>query len=494
MPQLLDHRGRPLTVSQRQANRRVLKASYDAAQTTDENKNHWAWADGYNANASNDPETRKVIRERARLEAANNCYAAGTLDTLSNDIVGTGPRLQLSIPGVSREQSRAVERLWSLWAEQVRFANDLRINVKTKKRDGELIGLMVTNRNLDPFLPQLALKFYEPEQLSTPNLFRYAYDPRQQDGVRFDEYGNPTEYHLLKFHPGSDFGWMNQFQHETFSSAQILHWFRADRPGQARGISELMPALPLFAQLRRFTLAVIAAAENGANIAGVLETDQSADGENSTGGVAPFDRVEIERAALMTLPGKWKMHGFDSTQPQSTYDMFVTRLLIEIGRAMNTPYEVISGDSSRSNYSSSRLMYSIYHRSVRVERRSLESAVLRKVFFAWLREAFAMGILPQGLPPIVRWVVSWYWDGFDSIDPFKEANANSVLLESNQTTLAELYAEAGQDWEEQLEQRALELRRMAELGISQDQSMPNAPLTPQQLADAQQQLEDAANA
>ena len=39
----------------------------------------------------------------------------------------------------------------------------------------------------------------------------------------------------------------------------------SDRPGQARGIPDITPALPLFAQLRRFTLAVLAAAETAAD-------------------------------------------------------------------------------------------------------------------------------------------------------------------------------------------------------------------------------------
>ena len=40
-----------------------------------------------------------------------------------------------------------------------------------------------------------------------------------------------------------------------------------------------MPALPLFAQLRRFTLAVLSAAETAADFAGILYTDAPANGE-----------------------------------------------------------------------------------------------------------------------------------------------------------------------------------------------------------------------
>ena len=43
-------------------------------------------------------------------------------------------------------------------------------------------------------------------------------------------------------------------------AGSMIHYLRTDRSEQSRGIPEITPALPLFAQLRRYTLAVIAAA------------------------------------------------------------------------------------------------------------------------------------------------------------------------------------------------------------------------------------------
>ena len=47
---------------------------------------------------------------------------------------------------------------------------------------------------------------------------------------------------------------------DVIDANAVIHWFRADRPGQHRGVPEITPALPLFAQLRRYTLAVLGAA------------------------------------------------------------------------------------------------------------------------------------------------------------------------------------------------------------------------------------------
>ena len=81
--------------------------------------------------------------------------------------------------------------------------------------------------------------------------------------------------------------------YDRVPAESVVHWFRADRPGQARGIPDIMPALPLFAQLRRFTLAVIAAAETAADFAGILYTDAPANGEADA--AEPFEPIELEK-------------------------------------------------------------------------------------------------------------------------------------------------------------------------------------------------------
>ncbi len=73
-------------------------------------------------------------------------------------------------------------------------------------------------------------------------------------------------------HPGDDAFSLTE-NYDTIDASSILHYFRSDRPGQIRGIPDITPALPLFAQLRRFTLAVLAAAETAADFAGILYTD-----------------------------------------------------------------------------------------------------------------------------------------------------------------------------------------------------------------------------
>ena len=47
---------------------RLLRARFDAAQTTKDNARHWGAADFLSADAEADPNVRKILRTRARYE------------------------------------------------------------------------------------------------------------------------------------------------------------------------------------------------------------------------------------------------------------------------------------------------------------------------------------------------------------------------------------------------------------------------------------------
>jgi capsid protein len=73
---------------------RIIRARFDSAQTTADNRRHWANADGLSADAAASPDVRRILRIRARHEVANNSYARGIVLPLINRVVGTDPSPQ----------------------------------------------------------------------------------------------------------------------------------------------------------------------------------------------------------------------------------------------------------------------------------------------------------------------------------------------------------------------------------------------------------------
>ena len=192
--------------------------------------------------------------------------------TLANDVIGTGPRLQMLTDDA--ETNRRIEREFTAWAKAVGLPEKLRTLRMARDTDGEAFAVLISNPQLATPV-QLDLRLVEADRVGTPDLNAAA--ANAVDGIVFDAAGNPVEYHILKDHPGD--GYSISREYDRVPAAAVIHWFRADRPGQARGVPDILPALPLFAQLRRFTLAVIAAAETAADFAGILYTDAPAGGE-----------------------------------------------------------------------------------------------------------------------------------------------------------------------------------------------------------------------
>ena len=440
----------------------IIRAKFDSAQTNEENRRHWAAADGLSPNAAIRPEIRRILRNRARYEVANNSYARGIILTLANDTIGTGPRLQMLLDDPNA--NRFVEQEFMVWADAIGLAEKLRTMRMARGDSGEAFAVFTNNLKLD--IPvQLDLRLLEPDQVATP--YGGWFDPRFIDGIVFDNHGNPVEYHVLKSHPGDNVAWMIlPTDFDRVPEAAVIHYFRAERPGQRRGIPEITPALPLFAQLRRYTLAVIAAAETAADFAAVLYTDSPANGEADA--VEPMDIVDLERRMATVLPGGWKLGQVTAEQPATTYGEFKKEILNEIARCLNMPFNIAAGNSSGYNYASGRLDHQTYFKSIRVDQAHIEAVILDRILTAWLNEAVLIeGYLPQSLRALgAVHPHQWFWDGQEHVDPAKEANAQETRLTNHTTTLADEYARKGQDWETQIRQRAKEVALMNQLGLN----------------------------
>jgi lambda family phage portal protein len=461
---------------------RRLVAKFDSAQTTPDNRKHWANADGLSPNAAISPEVRRVLRNRARYEVANNSYAKGIVLTLANDTIGTGPRLQM-LTGDAEANAR-IEDAFEQWSRVVDLPSKLRTMRMARAESGEAFGLLVSSPATESPI-KLDLRLIEPEQVASPQLpwtrgTRAGED--ETDGIVLDSYGIPVAYRVLRQHPGDtggSAGWgtgADPSAFDTLPASHVLHYFRPDRPGQLRGIPDITPALPLFAQLRRYTLAVIAAAETAADFAAVLYTDAPANGEADP--LEPMDEVELEKRMATVLPGGWKLGQVHAEQPTTSYAEFKREILNEIARCLNMPFNVAAGNSSGYNYASGRLDHQTYFKSIRVDQHHLRLAVLDRLLKAWLDEASLVeGLLPQSMRKrnvhLAHAPHTWFWDGVEHVDPAKEASAQAMRLTNHTTTLAAEYARQGRDWEEELHQRAKEHALMRDLGLTLPQSLPS---------------------
>lgn len=437
-------------------------ARFDSAQTTADNRRHWANADALSADAAANPAVRAILRNRCRYETANNGYLKGILKTHANFVIGTGPRLQMQTD--DPKLNRFIEQAFLNWSKKIRLAKKLRTLRTTKAESGEAFGLLITNNRLKHPV-KLDIRLAEADRVRSN--FLTPLSPKYVDGITFDDDGNPISYDVLKGHPGGLNTFTDLALYDVIPASKMLHLYDWDRPEQSRGVPEIASSLPLFAQLRRYTLAVVAAAETAADHAGVMETSAPANPDEDTPSVEVGATMQIESRMLTALPEGWKLSQMKAEQPTNTYPDFKNEIINESARPLNMPFNIAACNSSKYNYSSGRLDHQVYFKSIDIEQSDIEIEIMDRILEEWLDEAALIeGYLPQAARKAnIELPHQWFWDGVGHVDPQKDANAQETRLRNHTTTLAEEYAKDGRDWEPAIRQRAKELKLMQDLGV-----------------------------
>lgn len=440
----------------------AIRARYDSAQTTDENRRLWGMSDGLSAKAANSLGVRKTLRERSRQEIANNAYAYGIVNTTADDLIGTGPTLQVRTQDDAA--NRQVEAAWASWCRAVGLVSKLRTLKLAKTGDGEGFWVLKTNEALDH-----AVKLYpldiEADQVTTP-------DPKFTrdywvDGMVLDPLGQPREYHVLRYHPGDLFlGNLSPLDYDRVPARHVIHWFKKTRPGQVRGIPELTPALDLFAEMRSYRKTVLAAARIAAAFSAVLESEFPAGQDDDEAGVDPFKSVPIDNGMMTALPAGMKLNQLEPKQPIANYDAYHEKLVGEACRTLNVPLNVALGTSQKFNFASARLDHVNYRAGLVVERADCDAVALEPLFAAWFDEAVMIpGLLPKGMV-LETCPHEWHWPGFEPLDPVKDATADAQRLASGLDTYPDYWARRGYDWRDKFEQMAEAEKAAEKLGLS----------------------------
>jgi hypothetical protein len=412
---------------------RKVNARFDNAQTTSDNMRHWGAADGMSPDSAYSPEVRKILRERARLEVENSPFARGIVQTKVNDVVGTGPRLQM-MTGDEKFNER-FEAEFQAWAREIRLGEKLITLQSSKMIDGESFAEMVTNMGIEGHV-KLDLELIECDRITRTVLgVGKMNDPT--DGIDFDQWGNPSFYTKLITHPGD---WYNfNLADERVPARFMIHHFKRLRPEQHRGVSEFAPVLNLFAELRRYTSAVISAAETAADFAAVLETMQPPE-EMAYGN--PFESLEINKRMMTTLPDGYTLKQFKAEQPTAQYKDFVRAIGGQVGRAFNMPMLVAMLDASGYNFASAKIDTRSYIRELHIEQYPLE-CIMDRVLRMFALELSSRPGFRKAADVVNQH--AWMWEQPAEVDP-RESGAIETKLRSMQTTLYQVYAAKGQDW------------------------------------------------
>lgn len=465
--------------------KKYMTARYDAAQTTRENQRHWMMSDGLSADQANSPGVREVLRNRSRYECANSTFLKHMVRVNSFYMVGRCPQLEITnTPTVSEPVAQRIESGWNDWAKREKLGRQLRIMVQAADRDGESFMQMYTNRK-HAAINAVSLSVTTFEAQYVRNFSNVTADEYHNvDGINLDDDGNVYSYNVQT----------NPYLPPVIiPAAQIIHYFKPDRPGQHRGIPETAAGLNLSAYRRDYTLSVVQSARNAADMSLFLQSDIDLDEDGATQigkldeDIGAFETmpVDLSRASLNILPSGTTPNMLKAEQPVNTYSDFNRETLTADAAGFSMPINIASCNSSKYNFASGKLDFQFFSKKIRIDQYDFDLYVLDPIFSEWFAE---FKLLPenQDLVALPLPEHEWMYDSAEPIDPQKEAGASTARLTNGTSNLALECARFGLDWRNvankaiQIEQYIAEERRKAGLPpavplAAPDKTQPPAP-------------------
>lgn len=438
-----------------------VRAAFDNARNTPDTDSLFRNADALAMTAALSPSVRRTVRNRARYVVLNCPYAWGMLDTYATHVVG--PWVTVSFPqgDVPEAKRKQVAEAFDAWALKSGFWIKLKTMVRAKTTDGESFATLFTDPTIVDGANRVSLNLSVLEcdrvESWTENLKR----ENEVDGIRFDQYGHPESYRILKYHPG-DYRAIKNIRYRAGSwekAANVIHYFEEIRPEQVRGVSDFVSALEIPADQKSYRSSVVDAATTAASLSGVLSTDmvpECFDDEDASIGkcamdIKPNTPFRVLRNSLVTLPEGWKLQQFQAQQPTTMYPDFVRALVAELARCLSMPVNIAMCDSSQHNFASAKLDHTTYGDKIDSVRSVLVTKVLDRVFYAWLDEYALVEMLPPEQVAALR-CTEWLFTERANADVLKDASADNTRLGNATTSYATLYAKDGKDWKREVDQ------------------------------------------
>ncbi len=438
-----------------------------------------------------------TLRARSRDQMRNAPVALGGLNTTVSHVVGTGlsysPAINGKLLGLSDEQVEAWQEntAWRfrLWAE----SKDCDLARNLNFYGNQVLAFRTMLESGDTFLltprvaragkqPRLALQLFEADRVCNPTGVRDS--ATMVDGVEISpETGEAVAYHVARKHPGDFLIAGNTWDRvaargDSTGRLNVIHLFKALRPGQVRGVPWIAPIIEVLKQLQRYTDAELNAAVISGLFSVFIKMDPEAfsdlfDEDAQTGMVKKSGgwSGEMESGKVINLlPGE-SIETSNPGRPNAQFDPFWSAIVRQIGMAQEIPFEVLTMHF-QSSYSAARGAMLMAWKMFRERRDFLAMHLCQPVFELWLADEVAEGrISAPGFfsSDIVRgaWCAAiWIGDGPGSIDPSKEVDAAQKRVDMGiSTKQAESILHDGVDWATKHKQRVKEINEEKAAGI-----------------------------
>lgn len=425
-----------------------------------------------------------TLRDRSRAATRNDGYAKGAIDKLVTNIIGTG--IKPLSQAVDPEFRIALQALWLRWTDEsdadglLDWYGQQSQAVRAWLEGGEVFIRLRARRPDDGLSVPLQIQVLEPELCPHTHSTIRPNGNRVRAGIEFDRIGRRVAYW---FHPSrpTDFSDFDTSVLRRIPATSVIHLYHPLRPGQLRGVPHLTQALIRLNELDKFDDATLLR-QQLANLFVAFLTRPASVGEGEA--LHPLTGLAIEThdddQVLALEPGIWQelapgedVKFSDPPEVRSGYVDFTRQQLFHVSAATGVPYETLTGDMSKVNDRTVRVILHEFRRHIQsLQHHIVAFQLCRPVWRAWMDRAFLSGGLSMPLEFIEdpeSWSkAKWVPQGWPYLHPVQDVEAQMKAVRSGLTSRSAQVSEQGEDSEDIDREQAEDNARADELGLKYD--------------------------
>lgn len=393
-----------------------------------------------------------TLRDRMREMGRNDGWAQHAIISIANNVIGNGIR-----PSVKASPSvkAKVEKDFIAWAESTTVDYYGRCNLfglqhlmmKGVVTSGDV--LMVKRYTGRGKNRQLSVQILESDYIVhwytnfKPN--GRAEGSYVLNGIYFDETDKVIGYELYRQHPGDTMKYHNAYEHEFVSIEDCVLIYRADRPGQHRGVPEGHSVMLEHKMLAQYELAQSHRQTIAASFAAFITTSNPGEMGQENGSNEPrYENMTGQRIRPGSINYLYPGEEIELAQPPKVddFDPYIKSKLRKMAAGWGLSYSVFSGDMSSASFSSERMGWIEMHRNVQSWQQFVAILKFCDPIWKWWME---LEMLKGNIDFEAEISCDWTAPRREMVDPVKETKAMIDQIQAGIKTYPEAIREMGKD-------------------------------------------------
>ncbi len=418
-----------------------------------------------------DRNSRDAVRARARDLERNSDLMNSVIGAFKRNIYGGGYALQ---PKTGNDGlNDTLKDLWVRWCKKENcdvtgtqsFDQIMRMCIERKKVDG---GVLIVKRYTDQGFIPFQLQVFEVDELYDAWMTTHGNGNKVVGGIEYNAYNRPVGY------------WIKQYDIDGVSldpvyieAKDVIFYFSKKRPSQIREMSDMSQTITRIRDTNEFLVAVAVKQRIEACLSVFIKREYPPSGLGRNGNSA-LDPARTSYDGKTITPGMIRElnmgDGVEVVNPSGQATdaaSFVKLLQRMVGAGQGLSYEATSRDMSQTNYSSAR-QGSIEDELTYQEDVELLMDVMDEIYEAFVTSCYLAKLInPRNFLVSKEKYLAHTWVKAPKkwIDPYKEAMANKIALNTGQKSYKQICAENGRDYKEQIDEIAEVLEYARDKGI-----------------------------